>query len=321
MISRRQFTILPLAGTVLGAHADTYPSRPIRVVVPLSPATGTDAMARFVANAMAKRLNVNMIVENKPGASMTMGAESVARSAPDGYTVLFTSGGHLSIPSVYGDKLTFDARNDLTGVAQVAASALIVGVSAEAPWKTLGELLADAKARPDKITFSSSGVGSAGHLTAALLWSQAGVQLRHVPYKVASQAVMDAVIREVDVSVSGMSGMSPLVKAGKLRALGVTSAKRSELMPDVPTVAEAGLRDYEVISPIFAMVRTGTPAAIVQTLSSAMMAVAATPEFKEQCKTHGLDVAPRNAAELQAALPKEYDRWRQMAQLTGTKTN
>ena len=295
-----------------------FPDKPIRVVVMISSGTGTDAVARFIANGMGKQLGATVVVENKAGAGGTIGTEFVAKAPADGYTILFTNGGHFTTPWLY-DKLAYDPQADFTPVAQVAASALAVAVPAASPWQTMRELLDDAKKRPGKLSFSSAGQGSASHLTGALMWSMAGVNVTHIPYKSSSQAVMDAASGQVDIAVNGMAGTMPLVKGGKMRALAVTSLKRSELLPTVPTLDEVGLKDYEVISPIFVLARTGTPEPIVNALSAAIAAAAAAPEFKDLCHAQGLDVDIRGASAMQSVMPKEFARWKKMVVLAGAK--
>ena len=320
MLKRHVFTIAAAMLCVLSAVAGAapFPERPIRMVLMISPGTGTDVVARFIATAMSKQLGTPVVVENKAGAGGTIGTEFVAKSPSDGYTILITNGGHFTTPWLY-DKLAYDPQTDFTPVAQVAASALAVAVATNSPWQSMRELLDDAKKRPGKLTFSSAGQGSASHLTGALMWSMAGVNVQHVPYKSASQAIVDVAGGQVDIAVNGMSGTLPLANGGKLRVLAVTSAKRSELLPTVPTLDEVGLRDFEVISPIFALARVGTPEPIVSALSAAMTAAAATPEFKDLCHTQGLDVDIRGYAAMPAVMTREFARWKRMVVLTGAK--
>jgi tripartite-type tricarboxylate transporter receptor subunit TctC len=275
-------------------------------------------VARFIAQGMSKRLNQPVVVDNKAGAGGIIGTDFVAKAPADGYTVLVTNGGHFTTPWLY-EKLPYDPQADFVPVAQMATSALVVAVPVNSPYHTMRELLDDAKKRPGKITFSSAGVGSASHLTGALIWNMAGVVVSHVPYKSASQAVTDAISGQVDIAVNGMSGTLPLVKGGKLRALAVTTTKRSELLPDVPTLDEVGLRGFEVTSPIFILARVGTPPGAVDAIASAIEQTAAHPEFKELCKAQGLDVDVKGPAALQAAMPKDFARWKQMVVLTGAK--
>ncbi|MES2999575.1 MAG: tripartite tricarboxylate transporter substrate binding protein [Pseudomonadota bacterium] len=319
MATRRTFIVAAAGACALPLSAwAAFPDRPIRMVVMISPGTGTDAVARFIATGMSKQLNTPVVVENKAGAGGTIGTEFVAKAPADGYTVLITNGGHFTTPWLY-EKLAYDPQADFTPVAQVASSALAVAVPAASPYQTMREMLDDAKKRPGKLSFSSAGQGSASHLTGALMWSVAGVNVQHVPYKSSSQAVMDAASGQVDIAVNGMAGVMPLVKGGKIRVLAVTSLKRSELLPTVPTLDEVGLRDYEVISPIFALARTGTPDSVVSALSSAIAVSAGSPEFKDLCHAQGLDVDIRGSAALQSAMPKEFARWKKMVVLTGAK--
>lgn len=316
MLNRRTFNLLPLLGALPAGRvlADDFPSRSIRLVAAFSPGSATDTLGRFIANHMAQSLNTQVIVENKVGAGGLLAAEFIAKSAPDGYNLLFTTASHYALP-VLTEKMPYDTYKDFAAVGGVAQAALIWTVASDSPYRTLQDIIRAAKADSSSVTYSTSGPGTSVHMAGALLNSMAGIHMRHVPYKVASQAIMDASTGQVTTSISGVSGAMPLIKAGKLRALAITSATRSSLLPDVPTVAESGLAGYQVVTPIFALARAGTPHDVLAVLSKAMEAGARSPEFAALCTNQSLDVAVQDEATLAAAMPEEYARWKVLAEL------
>ena len=320
MYSRRTFALAGGAALALPrfAWADKFPDKPVRLVVMIAPGTATDVLTRAVATQMSKQWNIPVLVDNKAGAGGVIGTDFVAKSAPDGYTVLVTNGGHYANAAL-NEALPYNAQGDFAPVAQFALSALVVAVSVNSPYHTMQELIAAAKQHPGTLSYSSAGNGSASHLAGALMASMANISLKHIPYKSASQAVVDGVSGQIDIVVNGMSGTLPLSKADKLRPLAVTSLKRSALLPNVPTLDEVGLAGYELISPIFALVRVGTPAPVVQSIASALTAAAASPEFKELCQVQGLDVDILDTAALQTAVPKEFAKWKKLVAMAGAK--
>ena len=320
MIQRRHFTLAAMASAVLplGAHANGYPSQPVRAVISNAPGTGTDITARFLANQVGKKWGQPFVVDNKAGAGGVLGTDFVAKAPADGYTVLFATGAHFSLPALYS-KLGFDAKADFIPVATVAQSPIAVFVAADSPFKTVQDLIAAAKKNPGGISYTSPGAGTSSHLAAVMMIQQAGIDMLHVPYKSASQAALEVAAGQAQVGFNGTGSTLPLLHAGKIRILAITSLKRSAALPDVPTLDEAGLKGYDFVAPILALVRTGTPAPIVEALGKALTDAAKLPEFKELCLAQSLDVAIQGPAELKVSAPQEFDKAKRLIDLAGVK--
>ncbi|CAG2145039.1 tripartite tricarboxylate transporter substrate-binding protein [Cupriavidus numazuensis] len=302
------------------ARATSSPDAAVRLIVMNAPGTGTDTLARQLATSMGRQWQVPVLVENKVGAGGTIGTDFVAKSPPDGKTVLITNASHYAFPWLY-DKLPYDAFTDFSAVACVATSTLLLMVRADSPFRSVHDIIAEAKKRPGKLSFSSGGSGTPSHLAGALLCSMAGIDIAHTPYKMASQSLVDLASGQLDMGILGISPSLPLLKAGKLRVVAITSAKRTALLPAVPTIAEAGLRGYDVASPIFALVRAGTPAQTVSTLASGVMRAAASAEFKALCAGQGLDAEIEGTAALEAAMPREFAKWKHLVAVAGAKAD
>ncbi|MFT4103267.1 MAG: tripartite tricarboxylate transporter substrate binding protein [Burkholderiaceae bacterium] len=288
----------------------------MRAVVVNAPGTGTDITARFVTVGMSKKWSVPVVVENKAGAGGVVGTEFVAKAPPDGYNILFTTGAHFSFPSLY-EKLSFDAQADFTPVAAFAQAPIVLFVAADSPFKTVQDVIAAAKKAPDGVSYSSPGAGTSSHLAAVMMCNQAGIKMMHVSYRSASQAALEVASGQTQVGFNGTGVTMPLVHSGKIRILAVSGLKRSATLPDVPTLDESGLKGYEFVTPILALVRSGTPQAIVDTIGAALIAAADGPEFREVCKAQGLDVAIQGPAELKVSTPKEFETARRLVELAG----
>ncbi|MGH6627050.1 MAG: Bug family tripartite tricarboxylate transporter substrate binding protein [Burkholderiaceae bacterium] len=319
MITRRSFTTV-VASTALpfAAKASTYPSQPVRAIVSNAPGTGTDITARFITKQMGKKWSVPVFVENKAGAGGVLGTDYVAKTAPDGYNILFTTGAHFSFPALY-EKLVFNAKADFTPVVSFAQAPIVMFVPADSPFKTVQDVIDASKKTPNSVSYSSPGAGTSSHLAAVMMSMQAGIQMLHVPYKSASQAALEVASGQAQVGFNGTGVTLPLLQAGKIRILAATSLKRSASLPQVPTLDESGLKGYDFVTPILALVRAGTPAPVVEAIGAAMTAAAAMPEFKELCKAQGLDVAIQGPAELKVSVPKEFDKWKRLVDLAGVK--
>jgi tripartite-type tricarboxylate transporter receptor subunit TctC len=324
MIHRRHFTLAAAAAAAavavlpLRAQSANYPTQPVRAIVSNAPGTGTDITARFIANQISKTWGVPVFVENKPGAGGALGTDFVAKTAPDGGNILFTTGAHFSFPALY-DKLAFDAKADFTPVATFAQAPIVMFVPADSPFKTVQDVIDAAKKAPDSVSYASPGAGTSSHLAAVMMNAQAGIRMLHVPYKSASQAALEVASGQAQVGFNGTGVTLPLLQAGRIRMLAVSSLKRSASLPQVPTMDESGLKGYEFVTPILALVRAGTPAPIVQAIGAAMTAAAAQPEFLELCKAQGLDVAIQGPAALQVSAPKEFDKWKRLVDLADVK--
>lgn len=320
MISRRTFMLSAAAFTLPlpNAYAQKYPSKPIRIIVPTGAGTGTDLTARNLAVGLSKILGQPVVIENKLGAGGLIGTDIVAKAAPDGYTLLFNYAAHYS--NQWVEKPPYDAVADFEPIARLAVSALVLVVGPNSPFHTIQELIAAAKQKPNSLTFGSAGAGTTSHMAAALFSKMAGIELVHIPYKAPSQAAVDAAGGQVDMTFGGLATSLPMIKSGRLRVLAVTTDKRSQNLPDVPTMSESGLLGYENSSPIWAFAPRGTPLAIVNELSDALVKVASTPEFKEFCFAQGIDVDIKGAAWCRAEAPKELAKWKDLVALTRQST-
>jgi tripartite-type tricarboxylate transporter receptor subunit TctC len=318
-MNRLVFLFLAVFSTEL--LAQQYPSRPVRVVVPLSPGGFADTPARMLAPRLSEQFGRQFFVENKPGAGGTIGADFVAKSAPDGYTLLVTGTPHVISAHLY-KKLPYDALKDFTHIALVASGPYALVVN---PQKTnvlnVRELIAAAKAQPGKIDFASSGNGSAQHLVGALFNSMAGIDLSHVPYKGSGPAMQDLIAGQVGVSFAGVPNVLGHVKSGRLRALGVTTPKRWSELPDVPTLAEAGVPGYEATLWLNISGPAGMPADLVQRLSAAIAKALREPEVQSNFRSGGVEAAWMGPQELNAFMRAEYEKWGRVVRETGATVN
>ena len=302
-------------------QAQSYPSRPVRLVVPLSPGGFADTPTRMLAPRLSEQLGRQFFVENKPGAGGTIGADFVAKSAPDGYTLLVTGTPHVISAHLY-KKLPYDALRDFTHIALIASGpyALVVNPQ-KLPVSSVNELITAARAQPGKIDFASSGNGSAQHLVGALFNSMAGIDLNHVPYKGSGPAMQDLIAGQVGVSFAGVPNVLGHVRSGRLRALGVTTAKRWSELPDVPTLAEAGVPGYEATLWLNVSGPAGMPADIVQRLNNEIAKALKDPEVQNNFRTGGVDAVWMGPQELNAFMRAEYEKWGKVVRDTGATVN
>lgn len=321
MPSRRTILqLLPLlAANPLSAFAQNYPARPVRVVVPISPGSGTDGVARYMSAELSKVLGGSFVVENRVGASGNIGTDFVAKAPADGYTLLCTFASHYSNPWV--EKTPYDAVRDFDPIARLAMSALVLVTSPNSPYSTAQEVIAAAKRKPGSVSCGSSGNGTTSHMAAALMTSMANIEMNHVPYKTPAQVAIDAASGQVDIGFCGVSTASPLVKSGRLRVLAVTSLNRSSHFPGVVTLNEVGLKGYELVSPIWMMARSGTSPAIVSQLSNALTLAAKAPAFKSFCHGQGFEVDVEDAATARAKATAELEKWKKLVALAVPKAS
>lgn len=288
----KRITAFLLALAAFDASAQAYPAKPILMIVPLQAGTAVDVVARMIAPKMSERLGQPVVVENHPGAAGQIGAERVVRASPDGYTIGFVNDSILTMLPALNPKLPYDPERDLTPVSRVAGNSFGIAVNNDFPARTLGELLARAKAAPGEIHFASGGNGSPQHMAMEMLNAAAGVKMVHVPYKGAAQAMTDVIGGQVPVFAQGLGVIGAQAKAGKLRVLAVTGAERSPLMPDVPTAREAGLPGFEFSTWFAVVAPAGTPRAIVDRLQREIEFAARLPEVRTRLVEQGYDVAP-----------------------------
>jgi tripartite-type tricarboxylate transporter receptor subunit TctC len=298
------------------AHAQDYPTRTIRVIVPFSPGGAVDGPMRLIAQELAKRLGQAVVVENKPGAGATIGTEVVAKAAPDGYTLLLASQTNAISATLYS-KLAFDPVGDFTPVSLIGREPGVVVVNPAVPATTLQQFIAYVKERPGKVDFASSGNGSGQHLFAALLASKTGMKMNHIPYRGSGQATTDLLAGVVAMAIPGTAGMVGHIKAGKLRALAVTGARRSPQLPDVPTVMESGVPDYEAYVWMGLLAPKGTPQTIVERLQREVVAVLGEDEVKRYMERAGIEIVGSTPAEFGVFFRAEKDRWAKVIHETG----
>ena len=292
-----------------GAWAQ-YPDKPVKIIVPFPPGGAADTFARLAAQKLTEAWGnkSQVLVDNRPGAGGIIGTEATAKSPPDGYTFEMVTIGHAVNPYMYS-KLPYDTRADLTPVAMIANVPSLVVVGPGFPGKTLKDLLAAAKAKPNDIQFASSGIGTTSHVGAALMESMSGTDMLHVPYKGAAPALQDVMGGRVPMSVDIITSSLQLVKSDKLRALAITSAKRSPQLPDVPTVAEAGIPGYEFVAWYLLLAPAKTPPAIIERVNADLRKIATQPDFRKRIEDIGGEVLSMNVKEVNDYLNSEYIRW------------
>jgi tripartite-type tricarboxylate transporter receptor subunit TctC len=294
--------VVALAATP--AHAETYPTKPVHVIVPFTPGSATDVVARTVAQALSTRMGQVFVVENRPGAGGTIGANLVAKAAPDGYTLLVNSSGHTVNPSIY-PSIPFDTAKDLTGVSLLAEQPNILVVAPSKGWKTAGDLVKAAKAEPGKLTYASAGAGSATHMNAEKFRVSAGIDTVHIPYKGTPEALTDTMNGRVDYFFAPVIAALPMVRDNRVTALAVGSAKRASVLPDVRTTEEAGYPGSAYNFWVGMLAPAGTPTAVVEQLNKEVAAALASPEVKDRLAALGADAAPMPAADFDKMIARE----------------
>jgi tripartite-type tricarboxylate transporter receptor subunit TctC len=306
---------LTVAGT---AQAQSWPEKPVHIIVAFTPGSATDVIARSVANELSAKLGQPVIIENKPGAGGTIAATQVAKSTPDGYTLLVNSSGHTVSPWIYNN-LAYDTAKDLKGVTLLARQPNILVVSPDKGWKTVDDLVKEAKAHPGKISFGSAGVGSATHINGERFKVAAGIDVLHVPYKGTPEALNDVMGGRVEYFFSPVVSALSLVNDKRVVALANGSPKRSSVLPDVPTTEEAGYKGsgYDYWAGLLAP--AGTPPAVVERLNKELVAVLALPEVKERLAKIGADAAPTSPKEFDELVVRELAENHELVKAAGIK--
>jgi tripartite-type tricarboxylate transporter receptor subunit TctC len=299
-----------------GAYGQAYPDRPIRVVVAFPPGNASDLAARTVAEPLSKRLGQPVVIDNRPGAAGTIGADAVAKAKPDGYTLLGTSSAFSVTPSVYR-KLPYDAERDLMPVAPIGWTVMMLVASSSFPANNVQELVALLKADPGKYSYAHLGAGALSQMVMELLKQMAGVDVVGVPYKGSGQALTDLMGGQLPLMFDGLTSAGPQVKAGRIKALAVSSKSRTRLAPDVPALAESGvaaLKDYDVQAWTGVFAPAGTPKAIVDRLNAELTQIVQNPEVKDRLAAQNLEAyPPMTQPEFAAYMKAEFDRWRRVA--------
>jgi tripartite-type tricarboxylate transporter receptor subunit TctC len=314
-------TLLAAAHCAAGAQTATdYPTKPVRLIVPWPPGGGTDVFARVIGQKLAERLAYAVVIDNRPGASGNIGAELVAKSPPDGYTIMLATITLATNPSMY-KSLGFDPLRDFAPVTLVAGVPHVLVVSPSLPVNSVKDLIALAKAEPGKLNYASAGNGSPFHLAAELFKLTTGTIIVHVPYQGGGPAITAVLGGQVQLTFGNLLAMLPLVKSGKLKALGVTSARRSSAAPDLPTIAEEGVRGYDFSSWFGFFAPDGTPMPTVSRLNREIVSILQTPEMKQRLTQDGADVVASTPPEFGAYLAAETKKWGEVIRQAGIRAD
>lgn len=304
-----------LCATATFAQAQNYPSKPVRIIVPFVPAGPTDNQARWAAQQLTPALGQQFIVENRPGAGGVPGTEAVARSAPDGYTLLAGNPGPLTIAPSVRAQMPYDPLRDLVPIVLIARSASCICLHPSLPAKNVKEFVALAKAQPGKINYGTPGVGTVGHFATELFAFQSGVKLNHIPYKGAAQYTADLIAGHIELAINQFAISAPLVNAGKVRCLGATSRERSPLLPNVPTIAEQGIKDFESYNWNGILAPAGTPAAIVTRIADIVSKQLAAPEGRALYAGQGHEASGITTTAYADFMKAETEKWAKIAKV------
>jgi tripartite-type tricarboxylate transporter receptor subunit TctC len=317
--SFRLSTFAFLLACAIDATAQAYPSRPVRFVVPYPPGGSTDFIARPVSERLTERLGQPFVMDNRGGAATVIGAEIAARAPADGYTLLVGTVTTLAVNPALKPKLPYDAVRDFAPVSMLSAQPYILAIHPAVPATSVAQLVAYAKANPGKLSFASAGLGSGAHIAGELFNHMAGVSILHVPYKGTGPAIADVMGGRVEILYGGVATLRSYVGSGKMRVLGVTSAKRSPGMPEVPTIAESGLPGYETNTWNSVVAPRGTPRPVIERLNAAIAAVLAEPDLRDRWSQQGIDADPGPPERLAAHIKAEIARFTGLVKATGLK--
>ncbi len=320
-------TLVVIGAAVASAYAQNpstsagpaFPNKPIRIIVPLAPGGNLDIVARAVAAPMGEAFGHQVIVENRPGASSLVGTQFVSKAPADGYTLLAIANTFATVPSLMKNP-GYDALKDFTGVSLTCLVPMALVVTRTMPVRTVKDLIALGRAQPGQLAYGTSGAGSTGHIAAELLGQQAGVKLLHIPYKGNSAAIIDVIAGNVQLMFDQVSTAKPYVDSGRLRAVGVTSLKRSPLFPDVPTIDESGLKGYEEITLNGLIAPAGTPREALTRLHAEVARIVRLPELRKRYIERGIELtASASPDEFTAAIKTEFDKKAKLARDTGMR--
>ncbi len=323
---KKIFSFLLLVSCTLGlttAQAQTptaaYPSKPIRLIVPFPPGGGTDILSRLVATKLTEQLKWTVIADNRAGAGGTIGISEAVKAAPTGYELVMGQKDNLVIGPWLYKNLPWDPTRDLVAVAHIAYTPVVIATSANSKFKTLADVVLAARAAPGKVSYGSPGNGTSIHLAGELFEKAANIELSHVPYKGSNPAMMDALAGNIDLLVSSVPSAMAQIKSGKLRPLAVTSAKRSSSMPEVPTVAESGFKDFDVSTWYGLLAPAGTPAQVVSLLNAEVNKLLASQELREAIHAQGAEPEAMTPAKFSNLLKTDYAKWKGIVEASGAK--
>ena len=325
MNTRRRLLLASGAGAVaaqwpITASAQAFPSKPIRFVMPYPPGGSSEILARPIAQEMTKQLGTSVIIDFKPGGGTTIGADMIAKSAPDGYNIVMMLSAH-AINATLMPKLPYDTVRDFAPITIAATLPLVVVVPAQSSIRSMADLLARARANPGKLTFASAGPGNTSHLSVEYLKSMLGLDMIHVPYKGSGPAIIGLLGGEVDFMFDSLSSSLPQIKGGKFRAIAMASAQRSRILPDVPTVAESGVPGFDVSVWYSVLAAAGTPAPIVNKLHTEIVRAMRSPEAKEKIEAAGYDIVGSSPEQAGEFIKAEIVRWSKVVKDSGATIN
>jgi len=319
--SRRM--LLALAATTLttSAFAQAWPAKPIKLIVPFPPGGGTDSIARETSQRVATATGWTFVIENRPGAGGNLGVDSVAKSPADGYSIVIGQTSNLAInPTLYA-KMPYDSQKDLAPIVLLANAPLVMVTGTGSPYKTLADAVNAAKAKPGALNFASPGNGTVAHLTSELFQKAAGVKTQHVPYKGANQALTDVISGNVELYMSSVPTLIGQIRNNKLRALAVTSAKRVDDLPDVPTINEAGYKGFDAVTWFGLLAPAGTPKEVIARLNTEFNKALQTPELRKKLGDEGADAAGGTPEQFAALMKDEVPRWGKIVKESGAKVD
>jgi tripartite-type tricarboxylate transporter receptor subunit TctC len=313
---RLPLSLLVLLAPLAAIAQSNWPDKPIRIIVPFTAGSGTDIIARTIAEPMSRSLGQPIVIENRPGAGGTLGAAQVAKSAPDGYTLLVHSAGHVANSSIYS-QLSYDTLKDFAGVTPLASLPNVLIVAPSKGFKTVGDLVKKARANPGVLNYGSAGNGSATHMNAEIFRLSAKFDAQHVPYKGTPEAMTETATGRIDFFFAPMSSALPQIKDGRLQALAVGTAQRSPLLPDVPTTLEAGYPNSDYVFWVAMLAPAGTPRPVIDRLNAEALKALASPEIKEKLAVLGAEPMPMTPAAFDAFLKTETARMAQVVKSAG----
>lgn len=314
-----------LAGATLMAHstasAQAYPSRPIKLIVPFPAGGGTDLIAREVANKVAVANGWSIVIDNKPGSGGNLGVDAAAKAPADGYTLVLGQTSNLAInPTLYA-KLPYNPEKDLTPIVEVASAPLVLVVAADSPYKTLADVVAAAKARPESLNYASSGSGTVAHLATEMFQKTAAIKFTHVPYKGAAQGSTDLIGGQIQMYMSSVPTLIGYIKNGKMRAIAVTSPKRTADLPSVPTIAESGFKGFEAVTWFGVAGPAGLPKDVVAKLNGAFNKALQDPEVKKKLASQGAETLGGTPEQFAKLIHEDIGRWGQIVKESGAKVD
>ena len=306
---------------ISGACAQPWPSKPLRIIVPFAPGGSTDIFARLLGERMSHLLGQSVVIDNRAGAAGNIGADAVAKAAPDGYTLLMATTGVMSINQALYKNMSYDPARDLDPVVFVASITNVLIVASDSTLKSAADVLAVAKQSPGKLSFASSGAGSSTHMSAELFKAMAGVDLLHVPYKGSGPAMLDLIAGRVSLMFENMPGAVPHIKAGKVRALAQTGDKRSPALAEIPTVAEVGVAGYESLSWSGIALPAGAPKEVTARLNREINAILAQPEMRQKLAEQGAEAVGGSPEAFARHVQRERDKWAGVVRAAGIVVN